>query len=56
MVAATCTGAGDSRLEGRVFRLVVIDEATQATEPSTLIPLVRNQLTAWSLCLTVSQL
>ena len=43
VVAATCTGAGDKRLEGRVFRMVVIDEATQATEPSTLIPLVRKR-------------
>lgn len=43
VVAATCAGAGDeSRLHNQVFRLVVIDEATQATEPSTLIPLVRG--------------
>ncbi len=43
MVAATCAGAGDeARLHNQVFRMVVIDEATQATEPSTLIPLVRG--------------
>ena len=43
MVAATCAGAGDeSRLNKQLFRLVVIDEATQATEPSTLIPLMRG--------------
>lgn len=43
VVAATCAGAGDeSRLHKKLFRLVVIDEATQATEPSTLIPLMRG--------------
>ncbi len=43
MVAATCAGAGDeARLHNQIFRMVVIDEATQATEPSTLIPLVRG--------------
>ena len=42
-MAATCAGAGDeSRLHQQIFRLVVIDEATQATEPSTLIPLMRG--------------
>ncbi|KAL0035694.1 hypothetical protein WJX79_008965 [Trebouxia sp. C0005] len=43
VVAATCAGAGDeARLHDQIFRMVVIDEATQATEPSTLIPLVRG--------------
>lgn len=43
VVASTCAGAGDeSRLHNQIFRLVVIDEATQATEPSTLIPLMRG--------------
>ena len=43
MVASTCTGAGDEhRLHGQAFRLVVLDEATQATEPSSLIPLIRG--------------
>lgn len=43
VVAATCAGAGDeARLHNQIFRMVVIDEATQATEPSTLIPLVRG--------------
>lgn len=43
VVAATCSGAGDEgRLKDQTFRVVVIDEATQATEPSTLIPLVRG--------------
>jgi hypothetical protein len=30
VIAATCIGAGDARLSGRAFRLVVLDEATQA--------------------------
>ena len=43
VIAATCSGAGDDRtLGGMQFRVVVIDEATQATEPSTLIPFVRG--------------
>lgn len=40
VVVATCAGAGDPRMTGRAFRMLVIDEATQATEPMTLIPLV----------------
>lgn len=30
VVAATCVGAGDTRLAARAFRLAVLDEATQA--------------------------
>jgi hypothetical protein len=42
VVCSTCTGAGDERrLRGLRFRRVIIDEATQATEPAVLIPLVR---------------
>ena len=41
VVAATCVGAGDPTLDGRTFSLVAIDEATQATEPAALIPLLR---------------
>lgn len=44
VVVATCAGAGDPRLKDRTFRMLVIDEATQATEPMTLIPLVRTAL------------
>ncbi len=41
VVAATCVGSGDIGNVGfREFRMVVIDEATQSIEPSTLIPLV----------------
>lgn len=40
MVACTCGGAGDVALFGRSFPLVVVDEATQSTEPCTLVPLL----------------
>jgi superfamily I DNA and/or RNA helicase len=42
VVACTCTGAGDKALIGKEFAIVAVDEATQATEPSTLIPLTRR--------------
>ncbi|KAG0567437.1 hypothetical protein KC19_7G135000 [Ceratodon purpureus] len=42
VITATCVGSGDDVLEDRRFRLCVIDEATQATEPSCLIPLMRS--------------
>ena len=42
VVCATCSGAGDSSLAGRSFRLVLIDESSQATEPATLVPLVKG--------------
>lgn len=40
MVCATCVGCGDPRLANLKFRTVLIDEATQATEPECMIPLV----------------
>jgi regulator of nonsense transcripts 1 len=40
VVCCTCSGAGDPRLDGMRFRRVLIDEATQATEPESLIPIV----------------
>ena len=40
VICCTCVGAGDVRLSGVKFRTVLIDEATQATEPECLIPLV----------------
>jgi len=40
VVCATCAGAGDPRLSNFRFRRVLIDEATQAVEPESLIPLV----------------
>lgn len=42
VVAATCTGCGDPRLGDMTFKVVAIDEASQATEPSTLIPLLKG--------------
>ena len=41
-MCATCTGSGDSALAGRRFRCVVLDEASQATEPATLVPLTQG--------------
>ncbi len=40
VICCTCSGAGDPRLANRKFRRVLLDEATQATEPESLIPLV----------------
>jgi regulator of nonsense transcripts 1 len=42
VVVATCTAAGEARLQELSFRVVVVDEATQATEPSTLVPLLKG--------------
>lgn len=41
VVCTTNSTAGSDLLEGRRFDTVVIDEATQATEPSCLIPMVK---------------
>lgn len=40
VICTTCVGAGDPRLANFRFRQVLIDEATQATEPESLIPIV----------------
>ncbi|KAG5439840.1 hypothetical protein PCANB_000122 [Pneumocystis canis] len=40
VICATCVGCGDPRLSKFKFRTVLIDEATQATEPECIIPLV----------------
>lgn len=39
VICTTCVGAGDPRLSKFRFRQVLIDEATQATEPECLIPI-----------------
>jgi len=42
VIACTCVGAGDPRLQSIKFRTVLLDESTQATEPECLLPLVRG--------------
>lgn len=42
VVVATCVSSGDVRLKDQEFRVVLVDEATQATQPSTLIALTRG--------------
>ncbi len=42
VVCTTCVGAADPRLANSRFRQVLVDEATQATEPECLIPIVRG--------------
>ncbi|CAJ0892943.1 3249_t:CDS:2 [Entrophospora sp. SA101] len=40
VILCTCVGSGDPRLSKFKFRTVLVDEATQATEPECMIPLV----------------
>ena len=40
VICTTCVGAGDPRLANFRFRMVLVDESTQAVEPECLIPLV----------------
>jgi len=42
VVCCTCIGSGGEMLDSLQFSRVLIDEATQATEPATLVPLVRG--------------
>ena len=42
VICTTCVAAFDRRLKSFRFRQVLIDEATQATEPETLIPLLKG--------------
>ena len=42
VICATCVGSGDLLLDSRRFPLVLLDEATQATEPASLIPLTKG--------------
>jgi regulator of nonsense transcripts 1 len=42
VICTTCVGAGDPRLANFVFKQVLVDESTQATEPECLIPIVRS--------------
>lgn len=40
VVCCTCSAAGDPRISSLRFRQCLVDEATQATEPECLIPIV----------------
>eukprot|EP00164_Ancoracysta_twista_P012521 GFYU01019681.1.p1 GENE.GFYU01019681.1~~GFYU01019681.1.p1 ORF type:complete len:1021 (+),score=253.32 GFYU01019681.1:29-3091(+) len=42
VITCTCVGAGDDRLSKFRFRQLLIDEASQATEPEMLIPIVKG--------------
>ena len=42
VICATCAGAGSDILERFSFQACLIDEATQATEPATIIPLTKG--------------
>lgn len=44
VICCTCIGAGDALLQDQYFPVVVIDEATQAVEPATLVPLCKVRL------------
>eukprot|EP01059_Diplonema_ambulator_P036920 TRINITY_DN950_c0_g1_i2.p1 TRINITY_DN950_c0_g1~~TRINITY_DN950_c0_g1_i2.p1 ORF type:complete len:1900 (+),score=439.49 TRINITY_DN950_c0_g1_i2:41-5740(+) len=44
VVCATCSGCGVEIIEKVTFRAVLVDEASQATEPSTLVPLMHGAL------------
>lgn len=42
VVCCTCIGSGGDILEKLIFERVLLDEATQATEPAVLVPLTRG--------------
>ena len=42
VICATCAGAGSDILERFSFEACLIDEATQATEPATIVPLTKG--------------
>lgn len=42
VICTTCSSSADKRLNAFKFPLVLIDEATQATEPECLIPIVQG--------------
>ena len=41
VVASTCVGLGEQRLEGRRFDVCVVDEASQVTEPDSLVAVTK---------------
>lgn len=42
LVFTTCIGASLGLLRGQVFEIVIIDEASQQTEPASLVPLTKG--------------
>ncbi|KAL3763335.1 hypothetical protein ACHAW5_011002 [Stephanodiscus triporus] len=42
VVCCTCIGSGGDILDSMTFERVMVDEATQATEPAVLVPLARG--------------
>ena len=42
VICTTCVSAFDQRLKQFKFKQVLIDEATQATEPEALIPILKG--------------
>ena len=42
VICCTCIGSGGDILDSMKFERVLVDEATQATEPAVLVPLVRG--------------
>ena len=42
VICTTCVTAFDRRLRNFRFRQILIDEATQSTEPETLLPLLKG--------------
>eukprot|EP01025_Chloroclados_australasicus_P005026 TRINITY_DN11411_c0_g1_i8.p1 TRINITY_DN11411_c0_g1~~TRINITY_DN11411_c0_g1_i8.p1 ORF type:complete len:1025 (-),score=122.83 TRINITY_DN11411_c0_g1_i8:579-3653(-) len=42
IVASTCAGCGEDTIKHHIFRFVIVDESTQTTEPTVLIPLLKG--------------
>ena len=42
IICCTCIGSGGDILDAMTFERVLVDEATQATEPAVLVPLMRG--------------